>query len=829
MTIELCELEQLDAGRTRDFGGKACGLARLIGTGVDVPSGFAVSATCEPPARWSAEAIDALRERLRPLLREGPVAVRSSAVGEDGAERSFAGLFESVLGVESEEAALDALARCIGSGASQRVRSYAGGDEATPVGVVVQHLVDARTSGVLFTRDPAGRARGMVIEAVAGLGEALVSGHATPVRWRIHRAGGATLEAHPEPGAEDGPLAGITALRLGDAAQALERELRMPLDLEWAQDASGRIWFVQARPITAAAPPPPLPVVDASCPDAEDGAVTVWTNINVRETMPDPVTPLAWSLWRDRMMHHAVSLSLDLEPDDPRVRHLVMADRVNGRAYWNVNAMLAMPGVGPLTPRMFDIIDGTALASFEALQERGLPQPRRLPVRGAALWGAGLRANLKGVPFLLRALRPERSLERFRQRTAAMQRRRLIPLAPRGDADLADEIREVTSDRFLGIRELFTSLFLAIGAFGLARHAFRHHPEAQRLVGVGLRNNPTTQMSVALDELTAAARPVAGAFLETDSAEALLGRLETLPEGQAFMNRLAGFLDWNGQRGPKEFDLHEPRWSDDPSMLLEIVRVNLKSPPAEPVATRLAGLEKEREQAIASAIRASSPWKRPLLRAAARLATRHLPLREGGKHHVLSAIHRTRQLVVELGDRLAARGALARADDVFFLDFAELDALACGRAPAAALREAVAERRAEFARFPTGDPPGFLRSDGVPVPSGQPEPGEDGVLRGVGISTGEVRGTVRILTAPDPTAFQDGEILVVRLADPGWTPLFPRAGGLVMEVGGLMCHAAVVARELGLPAVFGVGNATEALQDGQTVLVDAEAGSVTPL
>ncbi len=187
-----------------------------------------------------------------------------------------------------------------------------------------------------------------------------------------------------------------------------------------------------------------------------------------------------------------------------------------------------------------------------------------------------------------------------------------------------------------------------------------------------------------------------------------------------------------------------------------------------------------------------------------------------------------RRAALELGRRLAADGVLAGSDDVFFLDLAELRRLARGEA-GDGVRELVAARQRQLEEFRAAPAPDFLRSDGVPVEEEAPEMSEDGVLHGTAVSAGRASGPVRILTAPDPRVMRDGDVIVMQLADPGWTPLFPRAAAVVMEVGGLMCHAAVVAREMGIPAVFGVRGARQLLGDGETVTVDGSAGTVEQL
>ncbi|HEV7502520.1 MAG TPA: PEP-utilizing enzyme, partial [Vicinamibacteria bacterium] len=260
------------------------------------------------------------------------------------------------------------------------------------------------------------------------------------------------------------------------------------------------------------------------------------------------------------------------------------------------------------------------------------------------------------------------------------------------------------------------------------------------------------------------------------------------------------------------------------------VRAGLAGGTAYRTRDRLDRMAVERRQAIAEATANSSWWRRPILAGAARLVELFAPLREAPKHTAMAAFYRIRLAALEIGRRLTARGALDGAADVMFVDRVALVAALRTEGPARDLRPRASAGRARHARHLAERPPDFLRSDGVPVLDervAQP-PRTDGVLCGLGASSGTATGPVRVLRSPDPSAMREGDVLVVAFADPGWTPLFPRAGALVMEVGGLMCHAAVVARELGVPAVFGVPGATDRLQDGQRVRVDGDAGTITP-
>jgi pyruvate,water dikinase len=822
--VDLCDPA---AGDAACFGGKAAGLARLGRAGARVPEGFAVEATRLEPRAWPAAAREEFRRRLEVLLAAGPVAVRSSALEEDGAERSFAGIFETVLGVTSASDALEAAAHCIASGDATRFYAYAGPREPVPVGLVVQRQVGSRSAGVCFTRDPLGRDGAVLVEAVSGCGDRLVSGEAQPEAWRVYRSALGPLEARREarPGEPD-LLRADDAATVARHALALESALGQPLDLEWARDGEGRLWWLQARPITALVEPAGIPV-ERGAPGADDGPVTVWSNFNLRETMPDPLPPLVWSLWRDRLI--AVLLRAFLPGGLPEATRsaLVCVDRVAGRIYWNLNGFLAVPVVGATLGPLGAMIDPGAGERIGALRRAGVLRPRRIPDAGR-LRAATLVEVLRGVPRFLRG--PEAALAELRELHARLRRDAEHPLAPLTIPELVAEVRRLTDPDLLGLHRYMGVALAAALAFEMGRLAFRAHPEAERRLAVGIRGNPTTEMSLALDALVERAAPLADLFEQALPTHDLLVSIAERTEGQAFLAELGAFLEQNGQRGPGEFDLSLPRWREDPGLLLACIRAGLREPAKESLRERFARLGRERQDAIDRAIAASPAWKRPLLAWLARAVERSMPLREAPKHHGLLLFERVRTIVLEIGARLAALRVLASRDDVFFLDWREIEAAACGRTDWSAWRELVGQRRGELARFSAEPAQEILRSDGVPVP----EPGDrrlaagSRVLLGTGIATGRATGRIRVLHAPDPQALAPGEILVVRHADPGWTPLFSRAAGLVMEVGGVMCHAAVVAREMGLPAVFGVRDATRLLVDGSLVTVDGVAGTITP-
>lgn len=271
-------------------------------------------------------------------------------------------------------------------------------------------------------------------------------------------------------------------------------------------------------------------------------------------------------------------------------------------------------------------------------------------------------------------------------------------------------------------------------------------------------------------------------------------------------------------------DIARPRWADDPSMILDLVAAGLAARASQSTGARMQRLAAERDAAIEAAAKRMSWWRGTKLKLLARWVELLMPLREAPKHYGLHGLACLGQAIMEVGRRLTARGALDSADDVFFLELSELADALGGRM--ADLAGVVAARKREHATFEANPPPVMVRSDGVPVVDPDLRHSDPHLLSGAPASSGRVCGPARILTGPDASAIRPGDVIVMRLADPGWTPLFPLAAGVVMEVGGVMCHAAVVARELGVPAVFGVDGVLERLADGQLIEIDGDAGSV---
>jgi pyruvate,water dikinase len=492
-----------------------------------------------------------------------------------------------------------------------------------------------------------------------------------------------------------------------------------------------------------------------------------------------------------------------------------------------MNGFTAVPLFGPLAARVLSAADLRAGDIVRELISSGVLRPRQLPGSRLGLSAKILAASALSALRLASGVRPRRALKILEEDGTAISRRRDV--SELSNNELIEEIHLFVRPECRRIRYGLQLEMVAMGIHSVARHVFRKHPAALAMLSTGIPNNPTTEISMFIDELAREAAPFADIFAEKLDSPELLERLEETPEGAWWLKRFRSFLERFGHRGPMEFDMGATRWAEDPTMILDLIRENLKSPSTENMQARMARLLSERSEAIREATAASPMWRRPIMRAMARMVELYMPLREAPKHYGVIVFQRMRLAALELGNRLAASGVIEASDDVFFVEWPELIALAEGEPPANDLPEKINERKEQLAQFQREQAPGFLRSDGVPVVEDAPtEQDPDGTLHGTAVSAGCASGPIRILREPDPKAMRTGEVIVMQFADPGWTPLFPRAAAVVMEVGGLMCHAAVVAREMGIPAVFGISGATRILSDGQRVSVDGTQGTVKP-
>lgn len=815
-------------------GGKGHQLGLLQRYGLPVPDFFVV------PAAWSRGRAAGLPVALRECLAaelaargwlDQPLAVRSSAVGEDAAAASFAGIYRSCLNVRGPAALAAAVAEVWASldsptAVAYRQRLGIAGDAA--MAVIVMPLLPAVASGIAFTCDPiGGREDRMVAHANWGLGETLVGGEAmgdeymfvedTTDVWRLHRvqAGSKASMSVPAPGggterlevsAEqaqavvfDRDQAESLAALLRDAALACDFVAPF-FDLEWVWDGD-RFWLTQIRPVTRRPRHTYEPLRDQAA---------IWTRGNTCEVMPEPLQPMDWNFSRrgcnDLLEQGWILAGYPLLPGVQR------AGLFDGRLYLEASIM-----------------------QWEAWDAMGV-----LPERFNALMG-GHQPTIACTPPTWRdRLRRLGNLLRYLRRAPAFARR--------GDAEvgevmaLARELREVQLPedndaitcllhRLLKPAREARGMFFLQGSGGgslslLLETLERVFPGESAAVGAALladgEASVTAQQGYALLELARLAKA-------SDSPAAPL-------QDPAFAAAFAAFLDRYGHRGHYETYLRSPRWCEQPERLLEQLPAL-----AEIDAKALAERQKAAAATAWQRIRRELPfWYRPLLRAQVRAANRDCNRREAARSALIAVLAAARRLWLLIGARLVDEGVLETAEAIFLCMPSEVERQATGRLTGAGLRARVAARAERFKRWQgatpaewlTVEPSGAVRGAGS-APGLPPVAGKEGkgpVYRGVATGTGVVRGKVRCLRHPaEGVTLRPGEILVAPSTDPGWTPLFLKAGGLVVETGGYMSHGAIVAREFALPAVVNLPGILDALRDGDEVVVDGLRGEVRRL
>lgn len=802
------DLVDVDPTRPDLVGGKAAGLAALVRGGERVPAGFCVTATAQ------AEAVgDVLRREILEAYRRlgaGPVAVRSSATAEDLPHASFAGQHETVLDVRGEDALIAAVERCWTSLSGDRAVAYR---EATAVGgpvamgVVVQRMVEPSAAGVLFTANPiTGCRTEMVVDAVPGLGDAVVDGSVTADHYVLPE--GRPLE-------DEGGC--LDAHRLGELRAAGGRVQHLagtPQDVEWAFDRDGVLWLLQSRAITTLFPLPRSP----------RPGDRVYLEAGHMQGMLRPFTPMGMSAMRVATAQYLESVGV---PGDPFGPPLIVD--VAGRMYLDMTGVVRYGRARRRLPAAMTIYGPRVTAALE----RVLEDPRFAPVRGRPFrWRSVAPVAARVVPGLLvgavgALVRPERARARA-MRAAAQVRHDSRP--PAGLADAADRIRfaMAVQGAFMGtgmgdmLGPIYAMMACRAAALSLLAGVATESEVDETLRG--MPHNVTTEMDLALWRLSADARAYREVLLGTPPAElAARYRAGTLPD-----LGLEEFLTRYGHRSAAEIDVGVPRWSEDPTPVFAAIANYLRlTDTTQAPDRRFAAAAREAEAKIDELVRRARRT-RPARAVGAAFVLRRsralAGLRELPKFAWLHAFAEMRRQLLAVGEELHGRGLLDRADDIVFLDLREaLDAVA-----GVDLRALVADRRSEYARE-TGrrSVPGLLLSDGtVPEALAPVGPAADGSLVGAAAAPGVATGRARVVLDPTDAHVEPGEILVAPTTDPGWTPLFMTIGGLVTETGSPMAHGPTVAREYGIPAVICVRDATQLIRTGQVVSIDGAAGTV---
>ena len=865
MGCYVLDLQKIDQTQVALVGGKGVHLAELSRIeGISVPAGFCVTTDAfrrimaqapsiddrldrlsrlEPDDREAIRALSAdvrrtlegiaipedlaaaITRSLARLGEQAAYAVRSSATAEDLPTASFAGQQDTYLNVLGPAAILRHVSRCWASLFTERAITYRlrnGLDEReVHMAVVVQRMVFPRAAGILFTADPVTSDRKLAsVEASFGLGEGLVSGLVNPDVYKIRDGrvvakavatkkleidsspAGGTVEQAIEPERQEQPaLTDAQVVRLVQLGRRIEAHFGRPQDIEWCLADDG-FQIVQSRPITTIFP----------VPAANDGENHVYVSVGHQQMMTDAMKPLGLSVWQlttPRPMYEA-----------------------GGRLFVDVARQLASPASRAVVLGALGRSDPLIGDALQTILERGdfIPSLPDESSGGATASGppaVGPPSPIETDPAIVVELigRNEASIATLKRDIRTKSGSELL------DFILADfqELKRILFDP--RSHQVFMSAMEASWWLNERLQAWLGEKNAADTLTQSVPHNVTSEMGLGLLDVADVIRPHPDvvAFLENVDDESFLDDLPRLAGGREARAAIQAYLDKYGMRCVGEIDITKPRWSERPTELVPMILGNIKN--FEPGAGkrrfeqgRQDAWKKEQEllarlRVLPGGERKAEKVKRMIDRVRTFIGYREYP-----KYGMVSRYFVYKQALLEEAERLAKAGVLREKEDIFYLTLQELHDVARTHQVDDQL---IRRRKEAFRSYQALTPPRVLTSDGEVIAGAyRRNDVPAGALVGLPVSAGTIEGRARVILDMEQADLEAGDILVTAYTDPSWTPLFVAIEGLVTEVGGLMTHGAVIAREYGLPAVVGVERATRLIGDGQRIRVNGTDGYV---
>ncbi|MFD3487850.1 rifamycin-inactivating phosphotransferase [Streptomyces sp. NPDC058665] len=744
---------------------------------------------------------EAITGALGRFGEQGAYAVRSSATAEDLPTASFAGQQDTYLNVVGPDDILRHIRRCWGSLFTERAVVYRrrnGIDHRTvQMAVVVQRMVLPYAAGVLFTADPVtGNRKVATVDAGFGLGDDLVSGLVNPDVFTVR--GGEVVHSRRQDRQREPALTDAQVVRLVGLGRRIEAHFGCPQDIEWCL-ADDRFQIVQSRPITTLFP----------IPEAGDQENRVYVSVGHGQMMTDPMKPLGLSMWR--------------------LTAMVPMHEAGGRLFVDVTRRLASAAG---RAGLLDVMgkgDPLIRDALETVLDRDDFVPT---VPDTSPGGPPAHAPIETDPALVTEL-----IERSQASIAALERDIRTKTGPA----LFDFLLEAFEEhkRVLGDPLSHQAIMAGMEATWWLNDTLGEwlgEKNAADTLTLSAPGNITSEMGLALLDVADVIRPHAEAvaFLrgivdEGVEDEGFLDELAKLPGGTEARDAIGSYLDRYGMRCVGEIDITRPRWRERPTTLVPVILDNVRNFVPGAAAHRFEqGRRKARkkEQDVLARLRTLPDGDRKAgeaKRMIDRVRT-FAGYREYPKYDIVSRYFVYRRALLEEAGRLVRAGVLPGEEDIFYLTFGELhDAVRANRADGRLIQR----RKDAFRSYRALTPPRVLTSDGEALSGAyRRDDVPAGALTGLPVSAGTVEGRARVILDLARADLEAGDILVTAFTDPSWSPLFVAVAGLVTEVGGLMTHGAVIAREYGLPAVVGVERATRLIRDGQRIRVHGTDGYV---
>lgn len=860
MNTYVLSFQETDRSKLMTVGGKGANLGELSGiNGIPVPEGFCVTTEAYKKITGNNQELNNLLDVLTHLkaeerkniseisakirmviesipfpadiaeeiskhLTKDAYAVRSSATAEDLPSASFAGQQDTYLNIIGKEAILQHISKCWASLFTERAVTYriqnGFGHHKVYLSVVVQKMVFPQAAGILFTADPVtGNRKVLSIDASFGLGEAMVSGLVNADNYKVRdgeiidkkistkklaiyalKEGGTTEREIEQEQQNRQALTDEQITALAHMGRKIEAHFGQPQDIEWCL-ADDAFYIVQSRPITTLFP----------IPEADDAEDHVYVSVGHQQMMTDAMKPLGLSFW--------------LSTSHARMR------TAGGRLFIDITAMLASPAtrkqliettLGKSDPLIKD-------ALLTIIEREGFikPAPDNEQVPGTGIHAPGDQAGIENDPAIAAEL-----IRHSETYIAALKQNIQTKSGPALLDFILEDVTQLLKIMF-GPQNLkaIMAAMTAPSWINEKMNEWLGEKNAADTLSQSVANNVTSEMGLALLDVADVIRPYPAIvdYLQQVKEENFLEELEQFDGGKESRDAIYAFLHKYGMRCAGEIDITRTRWSEKPATLIPTILTNIKNfEPNESKRKFEQGLKEalEKEQELLERLKQlpDGEQKAKETKHMIGLIRNFAGYREHPKYAMISCYFIYKQALLKQAEQLVQAGVIHEKEDIYYLYYEELrEVVRTNKAD----QQLISKRKDAYKLHKKLTPPRVITSDGEIITGRYNR--EDlpaGAIAGLAVSSGVIEGRARVILNMEDADLEEGDILVTTFTDPSWTPLFVSIKGLITEVGGLMTHGAVIAREYGLPAVVGVENATKLIKDGQRIRVNGTDGYV---
>lgn len=862
----IISLQNVKAQDTLLVGGKGANLGEILDIGIPVPSGFCVTTEAYLYFLNKNSLIDAIKKNLKSIesgvsVKEAAnqisqliissimpddlknqidvaldeftdhsgFAVRSSATSEDSPDTSFAGQLETALNIHGNADVILKIKEGWASLFNERAITYRQTNkishESSKIAIIIQQMVNSEKSGIMFTADPFTENRNIIsIDSGFGLGEALVSGIVTADNYQIDKKNWQItskkiakkdVAVSPITNNESGvittdleqnkkeisSLSDEELIELAHLGQKIENHYNCPQDIEWAI-VDNHIFITQTRPITTLYP----------LPKPVDDHPHLFLNFNYVQVMMDPIRPLGQSVIRMMTIGDIYEHSEEKS----------IASPAGGRLYFDITPLLTIKLARKKAPEMISfVIDPPFGQAMQAGIEKLKPQLSEVP----SIRKKGLKFFMKLPPIILKGMinilfrNPDKlfekannfldlQVEKYTQELESTQ----SPLETL--FKIEEVLHQVLLKTVISAAPVLLSVILPFNFLGKMLTKKGLNKEMAEITR-GLSDNITTQMDLDVASLT-------DALIKNNDEK----------DSPEFQQKLSEFLAKYGMRGPSEIDITRDRYSEDPSPLLKIIEGNRQNKKLRSHLEHHKELALKAQEAEIKIVKAYRGLNKLIVKRFIRLYRTMMPFRESPKYMIMRVFYVIKKKLLEIGDIMQKSGWISLQKDIYYLQLSEIQKI-LEYAPESLNQESlkfqqlIDSRKRDHEHFFNLQAPKFITGEGE-IMRGKPMLDNilEGAIVGSSVSVGVVEGIAHVIRDPAKEILSKGEILITKFTDPGWTPLFINAAGLVMEVGGMMTHGSVIAREYGIPAIVGVEKATQLIKTGQKIRVNGDLGTI---